>query len=189
MNEELLERLRYMFNLPTLAGPAEIRAELEKLLAMLPAGSEAAATSVLVRLESALSARDTQISALSATQFDPARFVPMDQYAAAQGQVAALSQQIEAGEREGMLTAALADGRILPGAAGYWKEQPMAALKGFLAVAQPISALSATQTGGRPPVVPAVAAGLDASALAVCSQMGIPPEKFAASRALLGLAH
>jgi phage I-like protein len=189
MDEELLERLRYMFNLPTLSSPVEIRAELEKLLAMLPAGSETAATSVLARLESALSARDTQISALSATQFDPARFVPMDQYAAAQGQVAALSQQIESGERQGLLTAGLADGRILPGAEGYWQAQPMAALKGFLAVAQPISALSATQTGGKPPVVPAAGAGLDASALAVCSQMGIAPETFAAQRAALGLAH
>jgi phage I-like protein len=40
--DEFMERLRYLFNLPTLAGAAEIRAELDKLSALLAAPETAA---------------------------------------------------------------------------------------------------------------------------------------------------
>jgi len=42
--DELLERLRWMLNLPITAGPDEIKAELDKLKAMLSGGDEAAAS-------------------------------------------------------------------------------------------------------------------------------------------------
>ena len=163
--------------------------DLTAILAALGLTTDAtpeAMLAAITALKSDAAAKGQQVAALSATQYDSAKFVPLAQYAEVQNQLAALTAKVEAGEREGLLVAALADGRILPVAKEYWSTQPIASLKGYLAVAQPIVALSQTQTQGKPPVEnKASTAGLDASALAVCSQMGVSPEAFAAARAKL----
>ena len=60
----------------------------------------------------------------------------------------------------------------------------VAQLTAFLAAAQPIAALSGTQTQGQSPATSAKGAhGLSADELAVCSASGLSPEDFAKTKA------
>jgi len=140
--DELLDRLRQFLNLPASADVAELTAELAALSTQLGAAPEAASTLTLgARLHAALSIQSP----------DPAQYVPLTVHAEVQNELAALRTQQAEQERSALLTAALADGRILPPTEAYWRAQPVAALRAFLEVAQPMTALGGTQTQGRPP--------------------------------------
>lgn len=109
--------------------------------------------------------------------------VPLSALQGLQRQVAALSQQLAAHEAEKtaqLITAALSDGRLLPAqkawAEGLGKSNPQA-LAEFLATAQPLAALNATQTGG---ITPAAAEkGLTADEAKVAEMLGISAEDYA----------
>lgn len=122
--------------------------------------------------------------AAGADQPDPARFVPVDVMKGLQDQVAALSAQLNGDKAERLIQAALEDGRLLkpmePWARDLAKKD-IASLSAYLSAAQPIAALSKTQTGGQPPVVDDKT-GLTADELAVCSAMGISAEQFKAAK-------
>jgi phage I-like protein len=109
---------------------------------------------------------------------DPAKYVTMAAHSQIQNALAALTAQFEQKERDAMMAAALADGRILAAQDAYWRAQPVAALKAYLDVAQPLAALVGTQTGGKEPAG-ATDASLDAAQIAICSAMGIDPKSFA----------
>ncbi|RQZ65525.1 hypothetical protein DF052_26545 [Burkholderia glumae] len=190
--DELLERLRWMLNLPVTATAEDISAQLDKLKEMIGDTATAAAgfslTKHLAALGGELTTTKAALAAASASgvgQPDPARFVPMDQFLTMQSQVAALSQQLEGDKRTELVEAGLADGRILPAAKVYWEQQPIAALSAYLAVAQPIPALVGMQTGGRVPAGAAIAgaAALSADQLQIAKKMGLDPQKFAESLA------
>ena len=98
---------------------------------------------------------------------------------------AAASQQVQLAAHEAektaqLITAALSDGRLLPAqkawAEGLGKTNPQA-LAEFLATAQPLAALSATQTGGIPPA--AAEKGLTAEEAEVAQMLGISADDFA----------
>ncbi|MEX3555877.1 MAG: phage protease [Burkholderia gladioli] len=185
--DELLERLRYLLNLPLTATTDDIVAELDKVKAMIASGegTAAASLSLVGYLTTLRQERDTAVAAASKQTPttgtpDPSKFVPMDQFATMQNQVAALSRQIEDGTRAELLEAGLADGRILEPQKDYWSKQPLAALTAYLDVAQPLAALSRTQTGGKEPG--GVATGrLTAEQAAVCKRMGLDEATFAKS--------
>lgn len=80
-----------------------------------------------------------------------AESVPMSQLAALQAEVASLKAEAEGRERQQLLEQGLSDGRILPAQRDYWAQQPLAALKQWLSVAQPIAALTGQQSGGKAP--------------------------------------
>ena len=86
----------------------------------------------------------------------------------------------EAEKTAQLITAALSDGRLLPAqkawAEGLGKSNPQA-LAEFLATAQPLAALSATQTGGIPPA--AAEKGLTADEAKVAEMLGISAEDYA----------
>ena len=86
----------------------------------------------------------------------------------------------EAEKTAQLITAALSDGRLLPAqkawAEGLGKSNPQA-LAEFLATAQPLAALSATQTGGIPPA--AAEKGLSADEARVAEMLGISAEDYA----------
>jgi len=183
--DELLERLRWMLNLPVTATAEDISAQLDKLKEMLGCCATAAAGVSIVDRFAALSqdlaSAKTALAAASATAAgtpDPARFVPMEQFTTMQHQMAALTRQIEDGERSDLMTAALSDGRILPAQKEYWEKQPIAALRSYLQVAQPLAALTSTQTGGQAPVGTATAA-LSADQAAIAKNLGLDATKFA----------
>ena len=170
--EELIEQLRWLLNLPVGATVDDIKGHLQKLMDQLGTNPTAAASFDLTGHVAALSAR--------ATQPDPALYVPVDVHKKVTADFAALSQQVRTDKVSALVTAALADTRLLPAQEQWARDlgmQDIARLEAFLATAQPIAALSRMQTAGDFPGVGGNKALTDTE-LAVCSQMGISPEDF-----------
>lgn len=180
--DELLEQLRWLLNLPVGATADDVKAQLQKLISQLSGGEGMAAASV--DLPALLTRQQGQIAALSASQPDPSRFVPVDTMRALQEQVAALTAQVSGRNVDELVVAALSDGRLLPAQEGWARElgqNNLTALKGYLDTAPKIAALSATQTQGNPPPDAAPSAdGLSQDALAICSVFGHDPAAAAA---------
>ncbi|MCW3479731.1 phage protease [Neisseriaceae bacterium JH1-16] len=176
--DELIEQLRWLLSMPVGSTADDITAQLNKVINQLSGGQGTAAASV--NLLELLTSKDTQIAALSANQVDPARFVPLDAMRELQTQVAALTAQLQGGEVDKLVVAALSDGRLLPAmetwARGLGKTN-LPALQDFLTTAQPIAALTRTQTQGIPPI-DAPKAASDADLIAVCSQLGLNAADF-----------
>ncbi|CRY69627.1 Mu-like prophage I protein [Yersinia pekkanenii] len=181
--DELLEQLRWMLNLPLSATQEEVSAELMKLISRLSNNEGTAAASV--NLLQMLDQYDTQIVALTAqvTTPDPVKWVSVDvmhqsvteAIAQAQVNMAVLTSQ----QCDGLITAALSDGRLLP-AQKVWAESLAKAnpdsLKSFLDKAPKIAALTQSQTGGQPPAGSPPAGGKADDSdvnLAICGLMGL----------------
>lgn len=186
--EELLERLRYLFNLPTLATIDEIAAELDKAKALINTNTaDAAATSLL----DILAAKDNKIAALTAqagTAPDLSQFAPIAVVRELQQQVAALTSGTVENRVEKLIEAGKADGRIIGDAMETYLtdmgKQNIAALTAYLDAAQPIAALSGMQTGGKPPVSDEQVAALSITDedRAVASQLGLDESVFIKQR-------
>lgn len=179
--EELLERLRWMFNLPTLATADDILTEVNKAVELIKADNATASASF--NLTAYLSDQRKSIvnlTALVEETPDPAKFVPVTVMQDLQTQLTALNKQINDGEVSDLVTVALSDSRLLPAQEAWARElgaKDIAALKSYLDTAQPIAALSATQTGGKIPDGDGIT-DLTESQLAVCKQMGVSPEDY-----------
>lgn len=186
--DELLEQLRWLLNLPLSATAEDIQTELKKIIARISEGKGTAAASV--NLLALITEKDDKIAALSqapATTPDPTQFAPVSVVNELRGQIAALSQQLSGGEIDTLLTAALSDGRLTKGADEDWArrlgEKDITLLREHLTTRQPIAALSAMQTGGKPPAEqpPKGSPGndLDQDKQAACSAFGHDPKEIA----------
>lgn len=183
MNEELLERLRYLLNLPLTTTPEEMVAELDKIKTMITGVGSASLTAYL-------DAQTTQIAALKSATPDLSKFVPIDTMTELRDQVAALSAQINGKTVDDLVGAALSDGRLLPAQESWARDlgkSNIAALTGYLETAHPIAALKGTQTEGKAPEGDA-AAELSDSELVVCKSMGVSPEEFKKTKAASAVA-
>lgn len=115
---------------------------------------------------------------------DPAKFVSVDVVEDLKKSIAALSATNTGREIDDLVKPALADGRLLPAQEKWARElgtANVASLTAYLAGAQPIAALNATQTGGRQLEVKNEH-GLSAAEIAVCSATGVAPADFAKSK-------
>lgn len=191
--DELLERLRWMLNLPITAGPDEIKAELDKLKAMIT-GDDAAAASV--DLLALLKGKDEAIASLTTKTEtpDPAKFAPVAALASLQqantelkAQVAALASGAQATKVDTLIQAALANGRLTAGLEGWARAlgaKDEAALTAYLSASAPVAALTTMQTtaafaglpGGQPPA--SGTAALSAEEVYVANQLGMTHEEF-----------
>lgn len=181
--EELLNNIRWMLNLPTLATAEEIAAELQKAVDKIKAGNTetAAAGFNLVAL---IDARNTQIAALTNQTPDPAKYVPIEAMQDVQSKYAALSAEVQGKEVDGLVTAALTDGRLLPAQEAWARSlggKDIAALTAYLETSQPVAALSATQTGSKTSISANSQQTTD-SDLAVMKALGLTSEQFAAGK-------
>jgi phage I-like protein len=116
---------------------------------------------------------------------DPAKFVAVDVVQQLQGQIAALTASQQTREIDDLVKPALEDGRLLPAQEAWARDlgkANLASLKSYLDQAQPIAALSGSQTNGKPPVSAKDANGLTGEELAVCTQMNLDPKEFAAAK-------
>lgn len=150
MDEQLLARLRGLLNLAATATAADIAAELAKLDPLTKPTAGAAS----IGLVAILGLKNAEIAQLQSAKPDPALYAPVAALTAVQQELAALSAEKTAREVDDLVKPALAEGRLLP-AQEQWardlgKSNP-AALSEFLKTAQPIAALSGTQTGGKAP--------------------------------------
>ncbi len=163
---------------------------LKALLASLglpestPEADALAAVATLKNKADQLQEKDKEIAALKATPPgtapDPAKFVPIETVTAMQQQLAALANQINHNEADGIIVAALKDGRILPAQEEWARnlaKSDLASLKTFIEKAPPIVALSGTQTGGKPPTG-GQGSELTADQIAVCKSLGISQDDF-----------
>lgn len=154
------------------------------LLGLPPGTSEEQAKAKLAELSTQAgkaSELETRVAALSATQVDPAKHVPVDVAQALQQQIADLTAQVNGRELDELVAAALSDGRLLPAQEKWARDlgaSNIAALRGYIDTAPRIAALGSTQTGGRQLVVDPVT-GLAGDALAICSMLSNDPTSIA----------
>lgn len=175
--DELLEQLRWLLNMPVGATVNDVTAQLKKLIDSLSGGQGTAAASV--DLGALLDAQRTQIAALSASQADPAKYVPIAVMTDLRTQLDAARAQLAGAEVGDLVTAALKDGRLLPAQEAWARDlgkSNVAALRTFIETAQPVAALRTTQTGGVSPAGASAGAAPSDIALAVCSQLGVTTE-------------
>lgn len=157
MYEDLIEDLREVLNLPTAATPAELAAELDKVKALLVPDASVGLAAHITNIHAKLADQEEAVAALTAQVSappDPALFAPVATVTELQNQVAALSAQVQTDALAKLIEPALADGRLVPSLKGWAEslgQKDMDALSTYLAAAQPIAALSGTQTGGIPP--------------------------------------
>ena len=113
MTDDLLERLRFLLNLPALATIEEIVAEIDKIKARLSAAETAA----------------------QSRSPDPREWVPMSQHRAVADELAALQKRIAAEQADAAVAAAMSEGKIAPAlkdwATDYARRDP----QGFAAFA------------------------------------------------------
>ena len=162
---------------------------MKQLLAALGLAETATEDEALAALAALKSNHDTQVAALKSAEPDPARFVSVATLTATQtelqtsrSELAALRAEIAAGELDGVITAALSGGKLLPAQEASmreWGRKDMAALKSFLEAA-PVVAPVTTQTGNK--------GGPDKSHqhtdtdVAVMRAMGLTVEQFAVGK-------
>lgn len=178
--EELLNQLRWMLNLPITAGVEDVTAELQKAIALIK-GGQADTAAASFNLVEFLTGKDGEIAALKAASPDLSKFVPVETMTDLRNQVATLSAQLNGKTVDDLVGAALTDGRLLPAQESWARDlgkTNLAALTGYLDTAQPIAALSGTQTNGKSPVDAAGSGDLSEEQLALCSQMGVAPADY-----------
>jgi phage I-like protein len=195
MEEELAERLRYLFNLPTLATPAEIVAELEKAVLALKAagGPEAGATMAPQSADAArhLGALRGLCALAPERQAAEVLAAAHQRITAAEAQVADLQGALAEREAQETVAQALRDRLIEPAkrewALGYAKREP----QGFCAFLKGCTPVLPAGPASRPtPAATDKPDPHDARAIAVAAQarMRADPQLNAADavRAVLG---
>jgi phage I-like protein len=124
----------------------------------------------------------TAVAALTAQKPDPAKFVAVETMQALQGQVAALTAQVNGEKVAQTVEAALTAGKLLP-AQKEWAldlgKTNLAALTSYLEKTPAIMALAGTQTGGAAPAgASAAQAACSAGEAAVFKQFGLSADDF-----------
>lgn len=115
---------------------------------------------------------------------DPSTHVPLADFEALKEQVVALTTRHTTGEVDGLVTAGLADGRLLPVQESWARElgsKDVAALKTYLDKTPAIAALKGQQSATFQEQIPAAVDQLGTEALAVCKAMGVKPEDYLAT--------
>lgn len=159
-----------------------VNEEMLKLLGLSKDASEQEMQDALAALKSQADEAHglkEQLAAATTQTPDPSKHVPVEVVSELREQIATLSAQVQDTEVGKLVTEGLDDGRLLPSmeewARGLGK-QNVAALRSYLDSAQPIAALTSSQTGGQQPS--GNASGLNDTEVAVCKQLGVSEESF-----------
>ncbi|MER2545935.1 MAG: phage protease [Candidatus Accumulibacter phosphatis] len=145
MNDELLEPLRWLLNLPLGATVDEITIKLEKLTAQIKADVPEAATSAHFDLSAHL--RWSQ-------QPDPSQYVAIAALHAVQQELSTVRQEQAEVRLQAMIEAGLAQHKLVPSLLAWARElgsRDCAALATYLEAAVPVVPPGTTQTGGKSP--------------------------------------
>lgn len=183
----LLTALGLPENTPEATATAALTAlgPLNTLKARADAASSALGLAADATADAVTAACSTLRTQATAATPDPAKFVPVDVVETLKTSVAALTAKQNERDVADLVQPALADGRLLP-AQEKWAldlgKSNIAALSSYLDTAQPMAALSSTQTRGREPVQTKEAHGLTPEEVSVAMACGLTPEQFAAAK-------
>ncbi len=190
--DKLLEELRWMLNLAVTATQDEVVQELQKAIDQIKAADPAATSAADFSIAALVQNQGQQIAALTtaAANPDPSKYVPVSTMKTLQDQVAALTAVNIERDVNDIVVAALANGKLLPAQEAWAREhgkQNLASLKQYIETAQPVAALTGTQTGGTPPNGNNSGNGgsgngtstLSDQQIAICTSMGVSPEDYA----------
>jgi len=184
--------------LTDLAGAAALSALLfsqeeppmKELLLALGLTETATEAEALAALAAMKSTQVSELAALRGAAPDPAKYVSLAVLTATQAdlatartELAALGAKIVGAELDGVVSAALKEGKLLPAQESWARElgtKDMAALKGFIETA-PVVAPAGTQTQGKTPAGAGTAQQTDTD-LAVMKSLGLTAEQFAAGK-------
>lgn len=161
---------------PTAEERQTMNEELKKLLGLDGEPSDEQIQAATAALAARLAEQDQQIAALKAKPagVDPAKYVPVAAVEEIRQELATLKSEAQGRAVDELVGAALGDGRLLPAMEGWARDlgkKDLAALKNYVAQAQPIAALGGMQSNGRAP--DNQPGQLSAEELAVCKQLGI----------------
>lgn len=151
MNEDLLERLRWMLNLPISATAEDIMAELSKLTDQIAEKTGTTIAANAQNLFDAVSAIDQiKLAANSHAQPDPNKYVPMAVHKEALAQATTVTANAQAKEIDDLILAACSDGRLTGKATIDWVKEKAKTnpdfVKSYLDDLPKIAALSQQQT-------------------------------------------
>lgn len=171
---------------PHEAPPMPLHQAVATLLGVAEDADEAAIVAACQSTADRIKTAEDKIAAASAAVPDPAKFAPVAALTALQDEVAALRAAQVAREIDDLITPALSDGRLNsqlePWARDLGKKD-IAALRAYVEKAQPIAALTGSQTGGKPPEGSNSPKATE-DELAVCRAMGIDVDVFLKSKQL-----
>lgn len=183
--DELIERIRYLLNLPALSTPEQVAAELQKAVDLIKAGEADVVAANSLGVVGLVMARAQEITQLKAAKPNPAEYVPVAVMQSLQTELAMLRSEQTDREVNEVITAALTSKHLLPAQEAWARElgkTNIALLRQHVAAAQPIAALSSTQTNGMPPA--GVPQGeLSENEIATCRMLGVSAEDFKKTRA------
>lgn len=151
MNEELLERLRWMLNLTVTATAEEIMDHLNKLSEQIGTATGVTVAANAQNLFDAIAAIDTlKVAANSQSTPDPTQYVPMAVHQEALAQAANIAANTQKQEVENLIVAACSDGRLTGKATIAWlKDQTESnpeGVKKYISDLPKIAALTQQQT-------------------------------------------
>lgn len=180
VNEELLEQLRWLLNMPVGVTPDEVIAQLQKLIAQLKETSPVAANAAGFGIGEHI----VSLAAQAASP-DPAKFVPIATLTALQGEnaglqtkIAALQSEADGGKLDKVIADAKSSGKITPATEAWARDlgkTNLASLTAFLESAPVIVTPGGTQSGGSGQ---GGLAALSAEQVKVCELLGVSQEDF-----------
>ena len=184
----LLEKLLAAIGLPANTTEDAAIAACTSIKAQADAARDALKLDGTATAETVTAACTSLRTAAASATPDPAKYVPVAVVEELKTSVAALTAQVGERQVEDLIAPALKDGRLLPAQEAWARDlgkTNVAALTAYLKTAQPIAALTATQTGGKSPAAGETkdAHGLTKDELAVAAACGLPPEVYAKGKA------
>ena len=184
----LLEKLLAAIGLPANTTEDAAIAACTSIKAQADAARDALKLDGTATAETVTAACTSLRTAAASATPDPAKYVPVAVVEELKTSVAALTAQVGERQVEDLIAPALKDGRLLPAQEAWARDlgkTNMAALTAYLKTAQPIAALTGTQTGGKPPAgePDKDAHGLTKDELAVAAACGLTPEAYAKGKA------
>lgn len=173
------------FHPPTEDKPMPLHPAISALLGVAEDADDAAIVAACEATAAKLTPPTAEESTAATTATpDPAKFAPIAALTALQSELAALKSAQIARDIEDAIKPALADGRLLQAQEQWARDlgaSNMAALRSYLETAQPIAALTGSQTGGKAPEGTETKKLTDEE-LAICSQLGLSADVFIKSK-------
>lgn len=170
-----MEQLRWLLNLPVTATAEEITAELQKAIDQIKAAAVSATSLPGFNVVALIKSQADQIASLTvaAANPDPTKFVAIAAMKSMQDELTALKATVLEREINEIVQEALNSGKLLPAQEAWARDlgnKDLAFLKAFVGSAQPVAALTKTQTGGISPAGDGTPDKDDAKAIAAAAR-------------------